>query len=215
MLHLNIKESFYFVIYMCERIKERQRGMSVMKTLEIFIILLIFPFAIVLTLFFAFLIVLESQGGPFYSQTRLGKDGHIFKMYKLRSMYTDADKNGPLWTLANDNRITKVGRFIRKTHIDELPQLWNILKGDMSFIGPRPERPEIKEEFEKVMPNFNDRLIVKPGLTGWAQINGGYELTPNETLNYDLYYINNKCLLLDLKIMVITAKILLTGYGAR
>lgn len=186
-----------------------------MKTIETFLILIVFPFAIVITLFFALLIILESKGGAFYSQSRLGKDGQVFKMYKLRSMYTDADKNGPLWTLADDNRITKVGKFIRKTHIDELPQLWNILKGEMSIIGPRPERPEIKDEFEKVMPNFNDRLAVKPGLTGWAQINGGYELTPNETLNYDLYYIKNKCLLLDLKIMIITAKILLTGYGAR
>lgn len=186
-----------------------------MKVFETTLILVVFSFAIFITLFFALLIVLESKGGPLYSQTRLGKDGQVFKMYKLRSMYTDADKNGPLWTLANDNRITKVGKFIRKTRIDELPQLWNILKGDMSLVGPRPEVPELKEQFEKVMPNFNDRLAVKPGLTGWAQINGGYELTPAETLDYDLYYIKNKSVLLDLKIMLTTVKILCTGHGAR
>lgn len=186
-----------------------------MRFFETFLILVILPFAIVITMFFALLILLESKGGAFYSQTRLGKNGQVFKIYKLRSMYLGADKKGPLFTLASDKRVTGVGKFIRKTRIDELPQLWNILKGEMSLIGPRPEVPELKEEFEKVMPNFNDRLAVKPGLTGLAQIKGGYELTPAETLDYDLYYIKNKCALLDFKIMLITAKILLTGHGAR
>lgn len=186
-----------------------------MKTFGTILVLVILPLALIVTLFFALLIICESKGGPFYSQIRLGKGGQVFKMYKLRSMCLDAEKNGPLFTLANDSRVTRIGHFIRKTHIDELPQLWNILKGDMSLVGPRPEVPALKEEFEKVMPNFSDRLAVKPGLTGWAQVNGGYELTPAETLDYDLYYIKNKCILLDLKIMLLTTKVLISGYGAR
>lgn len=186
-----------------------------MKIFITFLILVTIPIAAVITLVFAFLIIIESEGTPFYSQTRLGKDGQNFKIYKLRSMYIDAEKNGPQWALANDNRITRIGKFIRKTRIDELPQLWNILRGDMSLIGPRPERPELVEEFKKVIPNFCDRLAVQPGLTGWAQINGGYDLTPAEKLDYDLYYIKNKCIWLDFKIMLITMKILLTGHGAR
>lgn len=182
---------------------------------EALLILITLPVTVILTLVFALLVVLESRGGAFYSQIRSGKDGQTFKIYKLRSMYTDAEKNGPQWALANDNRITKVGKFIRKTRVDELPQLWNVLRGDMSIIGPRPERPEFIEEFEKETPNFSKRLAVKPGLTGWAQINGGYELTPAEKLEYDLYYIRNQSILLDLKIMLLTVKIVLTGHGAR
>lgn len=190
-------------------------GLAVLKTLGSIFILVIVPVAIAVILFFAFLIIVESKGSPFYSQTRLGKGGKSFKIYKLRSMWADAEKNGPQWALPNDNRITTVGKFIRKTRIDELPQLWNVLRGDMSLIGPRPERPELVKEFEKVVPNFSNRLAVKPGITGWAQINGGYELTPAQKLEYDLYYIKNQCILLDLKIMLITVKILLNGHGAR
>ncbi|XKE93991.1 sugar transferase [Metaplanococcus flavidus] len=186
-----------------------------LKSLGTFFILVTIPLVIIIISVFAFLIVIESEGSPFYSQERLGKNGRCFKIYKLRSMYSDAEKNGPQWALANDDRITGVGRFIRKTRIDELPQLWNVLRGDMSLIGPRPERPELIKEFEKEVPNFSDRMAIKPGLTGWAQINGGYELTPAEKLDYDLYYINNKCMILDFKIMFLTAKIVFTGHGAR
>lgn len=186
-----------------------------MRIVEIALILLISLSVIVLILFFALLICLESRGGAFYSQMRLGKEGRTFKIYKLRSMYADAEKDGPQWALANDSRVTKVGKFIRKTRIDELPQLWNVVRGDMSLIGPRPERPELAEEFEKEIPNFGDRLAVKPGLTGWAQINGGYELTPAEKLAYDLYYISNKSIMLDAQIVLRTAKVMLSGHGAR
>lgn len=186
-----------------------------MRIIEVALILVFSVFVAIITLFFALLVCLESRGGAFYSQTRLGKDGRSFKIYKLRSMYIDAEKDGPQWALANDHRVTKVGKVIRKTRIDELPQLWNVVQGDMSLIGPRPERPELVEEFEKEIPNFNDRLAVKPGLTGWAQINGGYELTPAEKLAYDLHYISNKSFMLDIQIMLRTAKIMFTGHGAR
>ena len=126
-------------------------------------------------------IVMEIRANPFYTQERVGLNGRIFKIYKLRSMYIDAEKDGHKWASENDDRITKVGGIIRNTRIDELPQLINILKRDMSFIGPRPERPEFVKEFLKDIPDFNDRLVVKPGITGWAQVNGGYSLTPKRS----------------------------------
>lgn len=166
-------------------------------------------------LIFSILIVLESPGSPFYLQERLGLNGKKFKVIKLRSMRNDAEKNGAKWAEKNDPRVTKIGLFIRKTRIDELPQLINILKGDMSLVGPRPERPMFTEKFEKKIPGFKRRLEVKPGLTGWAQINGGYEITPEEKLKLDIQYINNSNLLLDLKIIVKTVKVVCTGEGAR
>ena len=135
--------------------------------------------------------------------------------HKLRSMRTDAEKFGAQWAEKNDPRITKVGKFIRKTRIDEIPQLFNILKGDMSIIGPRPERPEFTQEFNEEIPGFINRLAVKPGLTGWAQINGGYDITPQEKLVEDIYYIENRSILLDFKIILKTVKVVLTGHGAR
>ncbi|MEK4745236.1 MULTISPECIES: sugar transferase [unclassified Bacillus (in: firmicutes)] len=166
-------------------------------------------------LIFSIFIVLESPGSPFYLQERLGMNGKKFKVIKLRSMRNDAEKNGAKWAEKNDPRVTKIGFFLRKTRIDELPQLINILKGDMSLVGPRPERPMFTEKFEKEIPGFKRRLEVKPGLTGWAQINGGYEITPEEKLKLDIQYINNSNLLLDLKIIVKTVKVVCTGEGAR
>ena len=159
--------------------------------------------------------MLESPGNPFYVQSRMGFMGKEFNLIKLRSMRTDAEKNGAQWADKNDPRITKVGRFIRKTRIDELPQIFNVLKGDMSIIGPRPERQIFVEEFVKYIPNFPKRLEVKPGLTGWAQVNGGYEITPEEKLRLDLFYIENRRFLLDVKIVLRTIQIIFTGEGAR
>ncbi len=166
-------------------------------------------------LIFSLLIILESPGSPFYSQERLGINGRKFNVIKLRSMRNDAEKNGAKWAEKNDPRITKIGLFIRKTRIDELPQLFNILKGEMSLVGPRPERPMFTEKFEREIPGFKKRLEVKPGLTGWAQVNGGYEITPREKLRLDIYYINNSSLLLDFKIILKTIKVVCTGDGAR
>ncbi|AGE81254.1 TPA: sugar transferase [Bacillus thuringiensis] len=166
-------------------------------------------------LIFSLLIILESPGSPFYLQERLGMNGRKFNVIKLRSMRNDAEKNGAKWAEKNDPRITKIGLFIRKTRIDELPQLFNILKGEMSLVGPRPERPMFTEKFEREIPGFKKRLEVKPGLTGWAQVNGGYEITPREKLRLDIYYINNSSLLLDFKIILKTIKVVCTGDGAR
>ena len=160
-------------------------------------------------------IVIEIRANPFYTQERVGLNGRIFKIYKLRSMYIDAEKDGHKWASENDDRITKVGSIIRNTRIDELPQLINILKRDMSFIGPRPERPEFVKEFLKDIPDFNDRLVVKPGITGWAQVNGGYSLTPKEKLVLDKYYIENEGFKLDLLILLKTIIVVFTGDGAR
>lgn len=151
------------------------------------------------------------RGPVFYRQVRLTRDGKRFRIVKFRSMRTDAEKDGVarLSTGEKDDRITPVGRFIRKCRIDELPQLWNILTGDMSFVGPRPERPEIAEKYCEQMPDFKLRLQVKAGLTGYAQIYGKYNTEPYEKLEFDLMYINQMSLLTDLELMFATAGILL------
>ncbi|MDK0585982.1 sugar transferase [Clostridium perfringens] len=160
-------------------------------------------------------IVLESRGNPLYSQMRVGLNNKEFKMYKIRSMRIDAEADGAQWAKKDDPRITKVGKFIRKTRIDEIPQLFNVLKGDMSIIGTRPEREIFYKQFEKTIPDFRKRLLVKPGLTGYAQVNGGYDLTPDEKLRLDLYYESNQSIKLDILIILKTFRVLLTGEGAR
>lgn len=163
----------------------------------------------------ALLIKLEDGGSVFYSQKRLGKDGTIFVIYKFRSMRMDAEKNGIQWANREDERVTKTGRFIRKTRLDELPQLYNILVGHMKLIGPRPERPELAEEFYEELPEFVNRLAIKPGLTGLAQVNGGYDITPAEKLVFDIEYIKKRGFMLDLKIIFKTVGVVLSGDGAR
>ncbi|MGM7681981.1 sugar transferase [Cytobacillus sp. Hm23] len=164
---------------------------------------------------FAILIKLETPGPAFFIQKRVGKNGKYFNLIKLRSMCVDAEKNGAQWAQKNDPRVTKVGSFMRKTRIDELPQFINVLRGNMSIVGPRPERPMFTAQFNEEIPGFINRLSVKPGLTGWAQINGGYEITPYEKLKLDLYYIDNQSFLMELKIMLKTVRIVVTGNGAR
>lgn len=179
--------------------------------ISIFLLLLILPICLIVCLF----IILESSGNPIYIQERVGLNERRFKIYKLRSMYIDAEKNGHQWASKNDQRITNVGRFIRRTRIDELPQIINIIRGEMSFIGPRPERPEFITEFLKDIPNFNNRLAVRPGITGWAQVNGGYELTPKEKLEYDIYYIQHESAKLDFIVLLKTIKVIFNGHGFR
>lgn len=165
---------------------------------------------------FGIIIKLTSKGPIFFKQERVGYMGKNFDVIKLRSMRNDAEaKTGAVWAQKNDPRVTAVGRFMRKTRIDELPQFWNVLKGDMSMIGPRPERPELTEKFYKQWPEFPQRLRIIPGITGYAQIHGGYDLKPNEKCKLDNYYIEHYSLWQDCKIAFETFKIIFTGDGAR
>jgi len=167
----------------------------------------------------AIAIKLDSPGPLLFSQERVGEYGKIFTLFKFRSMTKDAEKEtGPVWALADDYRITRVGRFIRSVRIDELPQLWNVFKGDMSFVGPRPERPFFVEKLKKKIPYYNERFCVKPGVTGWAQIKyeyGASEEDALEKLKYDLYYIKNMSIVMDLLIIFHTVKIVLLSRGSR
>ena len=187
----------------------------VKRAIDIILCLIGLVIALPIMVIVGIAIKLESKGPIIYKQERVGLEGRTFTIYKLRSMYIDAEKNGAQWACKDDPRVTKVGRFIRKTRIDELPQLINILKGDMSIVGPRPERPILTYKFNEEIPGFVNRLQVKPGLTGWAQVTGGYELSPKEKLEKDMYYIENQSLWLDFKIMFKTIFIVFNGDGAR
>lgn len=172
-----------------------------------------------LMLITALAVKLESRGPVFYRQERVGLNGRPFQVIKFRSMRTDAEKDGkPRWASKNDDRVTRVGRFIRRVRIDELPQLINVLKGEMSMVGPRPERQYFVDELVAKIPYFAVRHSVKPGVTGWAQVRYEYGSTVEdsiEKLQYDLYYVKNHTLFLDLLIMLETVAVVLTGKGAR
>src|SRR5262249_55269136 len=177
-------------------------------------LLLCFPIMIVI----AVLIRLDSRGPVLFKQTRVGKDGKTFPLLKFRSMFADAEeKTGPVWAKKNDERVTRVGRIIRQLRLDELPQFFNVLRGDMSFVGPRPERPEFVEELTRSIPYYNQRHTVRPGITGWAQVKYQYGASVGdavEKLQYELFYIKNMSVLLDIYIIFQTAKIVLLGKGA-
>ena len=161
------------------------------------------------------LVFFTSKGPAFYRQERLGLRGKPFMLIKFRSMRHDAEKDGPSWAKDDDDRCTRFGKFLRKTRLDELPQFWNILVGDMSFVGPRPERAVFYEEFETYIHGFRNRLAVTPGLTGWAQVNGGYDLLPEEKIVYDMEYISNRCWKMDIQCLLQTVKVVLTHDGSR
>lgn len=158
---------------------------------------------------------LDSSGPVLYRQMRLGLSGVPFTLLKFRTMTEDAERGGPVWAAKDDPRRTKIGVFLRRFHLDELPQLWNIFIGDMSFVGPRPEREIFYQTFGMIVADFDKRLLVKPGLTGLAQISGGYDLTPAEKWRYDMQYIGNRSVLLDIRCLVLTFPTVLTGRGAR
>jgi sugar transferase (PEP-CTERM system associated) len=165
-------------------------------------------------------IFLESgfKGSIFYRQERVGEKNKRFEVLKFRSMKVDAESNGAQWAQKNDNRVTRVGKIIRKCRIDELPQIFNVLKGEMSFVGPRPERPEFVEGFNERIPYYCERHRVKPGITGWAQLCYPYGANESDTiqkLQYDLYYVKNYSLFLDFSIMINTVEVILWGKGAR
>ncbi len=181
--------------------------------LSLFILVFFFPLWILVFI----LIKVESRGPAIYKQKRIGKDGKEFVLYKFRSMVDNAERyTGPVWATKNDLRITRIGSIIRKFGIDEIPQLYNILKGDMSIIGPRPERPFFVEKLEKIIPFYSQRYRAQPGITGLAQIKHKYDSNIEDVikkLEYDFYYINNLSLKLDLYIYITTIYILITGKG--
>jgi len=183
--------------------------------LSLIMLVLLLP-VIILT---AILIKIDSKGPIFFSQERIGEKRETYKVYKFRSMIADAEKqSGPVWAKDDDDRITRVGNVIRKWRLDEIPQLWNVLKGDMSFVGPRPERDFFVKQLEEMIPYYGERFTVKPGITGWAQVSYGYGASVDdavEKLNYDLFYIKNISIFMDLMIVLRTIKIVLFGKGAR
>lgn len=186
------------------------------RTMDIVVSLLILVVGLPVWILTAIAVKVTSKGPMFFVQERVGKNGSVFRMAKFRSMYTD-DRRGPTWTEENDPRVTPVGRFIRKTHLDEIPQLWNVLKGEMSLVGPRPEQPHYVEKFTQMLPYYRRRHKVRPGVTGWWQVKvksnpESLEEIKNR-LRYDFFYIENMSFKLDLEIMVRTVFVMLRGHG--
>jgi exopolysaccharide biosynthesis polyprenyl glycosylphosphotransferase len=188
------------------------------KRLFDFFVALSMLFLVSPVMFFTWLIIWVSSLGTkpvFYRQLRVGLNGELFSIWKFRSMRTDAEIDGPKMAVKNDARITLIGRFIRKTRIDELPQLFNVLKGEMSLVGPRPERPEFVSQFERQINGYSLRHLVKPGITGWAQVSYRYGVTVEDAANklyYDLKYIQRNSLIGDIYILLLTVPVVLSGY---
>lgn len=185
------------------------------RALDIVFSALLFAVLSPLMLLTIIVIKIDSAGSAIFKQERVGLRGKAFVIYKFRSMRIDAEMGGPVWASKSDSRTTRIGRFIRKYRIDELPQLVNIMRGDMSFVGPRPEREYFYEKFTQRIPDFRSRLAVKPGLTGWAQVNGGYDIGPAQKLKYDKEYISGFSFRMDLRIVLRTFGVVLRGAGAR
>jgi sugar transferase (PEP-CTERM system associated) len=188
------------------------------RLFDIAVSLLLLVFTAPIIALFALIVKLDSKGPAFFRQTRVGLYGQNFDLIKLRSMRTDAEINGAQFAQANDPRVTRIGRFIRKVRIDELPQTWSVLKGEMSFVGPRPERPQFVSELEQQLAFYAERHMVKPGITGWAQINYPYGANLEDSrhkLEYDLYYAKNYTPFLDLLILLQTLRVVLWSEGAR
>lgn len=183
------------------------------RIIEIFTALLITIITLPITLVTALAIKITDGGPIFYSQNRMGLSEKTFLLFKFRSMVVDSEKNGAVWAATDDNRITKIGKIIRKLHIDEIPQMWNIIKGNIGLVGPRAERPEFITTLEQDIPFYYLRHTIKPGFTGWAQIKFRYARTvadSQEKFEYDLYYIKNRNIFMDLGIIIRTVQIIFT-----
>jgi len=196
----------------------RKKGYEIIKRIfDTVFAVIIGIISLILYPLVALAVKINSPGPVFYKQKRVGRSGKIFEIIKFRTMNKDAEKGtGAIWTTENDPRITKIGNFLRKTRLDEIPQVWNILNGEMSFVGPRAERPEFHSMLQKDVPFYEERYLIKPGLTGWAQINfhyGSSVADAAEKLKYDLYYIKNRSILLDLGIILKTVRIALQQEG--
>lgn len=202
-----------------ENLMESEKNIYEMtkRATDILLSIILGIFAILISPFIVLTISLGSKGGAFYTQKRIGKNGSIFNLIKFRTMIQNAEKTGAQWTKDNDKRVTKIGGFLRKMRIDELPQLINVLKGDMSFVGPRPERPEFIKDLASKIPHYQMRHLTRPGLTGWAQIHqplGGASIEDStEKLQYDLFYIKNRSLALDMDIIFKTIMVVLRREG--
>jgi sugar transferase (PEP-CTERM system associated) len=198
-----------------QRMRINDIARSIMhRTVALFGAVLSLPIAVIT----AILIRIDSRGPVLYRQERVGKNGRQFMLMKFRSMRVDAEKDGPVWAKSADERMTRVGRIIRKIRVDEIPQFWNILRGDMSFVGPRPERSHFVAQLAQEIPYYEQRHLIPPGLTGWAQIKYPYGASIDDAkqkLQYDLYYIKNQSLALDAMIMFETVKTILFGRGGR
>jgi exopolysaccharide biosynthesis polyprenyl glycosylphosphotransferase len=204
---------FMSVVHLHRRPYPRVVKRLVDVTIAMIMLLLILPLLPLIALLVSF------SGPVFFRQTRVGEGGRLFEIVKFRTMVQNAEEPGrPVWAQRNDTRVTPVGQVLRKTRLDELPQIWNVLRGEMSLIGPRPERPEFVSLLEETVPYWTRRHLVKPGITGWAQVQLGYtadEVTAVDKLSYDLYYLKHRGFLLDLAITAKTAAIVFSGSGAR
>jgi sugar transferase (PEP-CTERM system associated) len=194
-------------------------SLAIKRVIDVVVSGLLLAFTFPLMLAIAILIKLDNPGPVFYRQPRAGLHGRVFTLFKFRSMRTDAEAAGtPRWAVKSDPRITRIGALIRQTRIDELPQLFNVLRGEMSLIGPRPERPHFVEQLAAVIPFYHERSYVKPGITGWAQVNYPYGASvedAREKLSYDLYYVKHRSTMLDLLILMATVRVILFREGAR
>jgi exopolysaccharide biosynthesis polyprenyl glycosylphosphotransferase len=186
------------------------------RIIDLIICLLLSPFFICISFFIFFAVRFDSKGPAIYKQHRVGKENRIFNMYKFRTMYTDAEKHGPQWTSKSDPRVTRVGRILRAARLDEIPQLVNIIKGDMNFVGPRAERPEFIKMLSKKIPHYDLRHLIRPGLSGWAQVQFEYAASLEDSakkLEYDLYYLKNRSHLLDIQIYLKTISTIVKRKG--
>jgi exopolysaccharide biosynthesis polyprenyl glycosylphosphotransferase len=190
----------------------------VKRALDVLLVGVTLPLWVFIAAFVALVVRVDSPGPVLYRQQRVGRDGRDFRLTKFRTMDEDAEAAGPRFAREDDPRITRVGRFLRKSRLDEFPQLWGVLRGDLSLIGPRPERPVFVADYESSIPFYASRLLVRPGVTGWAQVNYGYADDQAETvekLTYDLFYIKHSSFWLDLRIIGMSVWTVLTGFGAR
>lgn len=213
---VNLLHSGYFLHQKAFSILSTKRTQRTKRVIDFISVILLSIVAIPICLFTALAIKLESNGPVLYRQKRVGQYNDEFEVIKFRSMATDAEKSGAQWALENDTRVTKVGKFIRKTRIDELPQLINVLKGEMSIIGPRPEREVFISKLEKVIPYYRFRHAVKPGITGLAQVSYPYGASVEDAIwkhKYDIYYIKHHSVLLDIKVLLKTVKVVFLGSG--
>ncbi len=198
---------------------QRSSGYALVKrVVDALLVLLTLPLTVVIAAVVALAVKLDSKGPVIFRQRRVGRGGELFTAYKFRTMRVDAEREGPQLARPDDPRLTRVGKYLRKIRADELPQLWNVLKGDLSLVGPRPEQPAFVEQFSANIPFYDHRHLVRPGVTGWAQVNYGYaddEADTIEKLTFDLYYVKHMSPWLDLNVLGKSVWTVLSGFGAQ